>query len=142
MRKTSGLKMSTMKVTGTISISEGDHQGVRFVTLEKVKMSQSGIYQIINHANGKYYIGQSRDLIRRREDHFRKLAQGKFEGKDLQQDYNKYGDDSFEFLVVLYCRPSELTFWENVIINNLHPIYNRKQDHNGNFEADGEFIVM
>lgn len=35
-----------------------------------------GIYKITNQINGKIYIGSSKDLIRRKKEHFRLLKKG------------------------------------------------------------------
>lgn len=51
----------------------------------------AGIYEIVNVANGKRYVGQSINIARRLRHHWRDLANGThFNGK-LQRAVNKYG---------------------------------------------------
>lgn len=63
-------------------------------------MTQSGIYGIHNTANGKWYIGQSIDLDKRRRGHFLSLRNGYHFNAALQADFSKHGEDSFEWHVI------------------------------------------
>ena len=56
---------------------------------------QSGIYQIKNTVNGKVYIGQSIDTIKRYDAHWNMLKQGKHFNKHLQRAFNKYGNNGY-----------------------------------------------
>ena len=60
----------------------------------------AGIYQIINKHNERVYIGCSTALQRRFAQHRLRLRKNKHDNKHLQEDYNKYGLDAFEFKVV------------------------------------------
>lgn len=64
----------------------------------------SGIYKIINKINGKYYIGSSQNIcgncFSRWEDHLRDLRKNKHDNPHLQNAWNKYGEDNFEFIIV------------------------------------------
>jgi group I intron endonuclease len=60
----------------------------------------SGIYQIKNKTNGKSYIGSSINIRLRWKDHRRKLRKGIHHSKHLQSSFDKYGLDSFEFLII------------------------------------------
>lgn len=63
----------------------------------------SGIYKILNKANNKFYIGSS-DFIRRRwREHIVLLNSNKHYNSYLQNAWNKYGENTFEFSVIEYC---------------------------------------
>ncbi len=61
---------------------------------------KSGIYCIINTQNNKIYVGQSSNLVRRRYSHFRQLRNGIHYNSHLQNSFNLYGQQSFEFVVL------------------------------------------
>jgi group I intron endonuclease len=58
------------------------------------------IYQIKNKVNGKIYIGSTNNLNKRWNNHRSKLRNGEHENSYLQQAWNKYGEDAFEFSVL------------------------------------------
>jgi group I intron endonuclease len=84
----------------------------------------SGIYQILNTENGKFYIGSATDLFTRRACHWHYLKNGKHANSHLQNAWNKYGEDRFEFSILIYCDPEMLLIYEQLIINGLKPLYN------------------
>lgn len=86
---------------------------------------KSGIYQIVNRANGKRYIGSSANLKNRRLTHFGYLRLGIHHNTHLQASYNKYDRDAFEFHVLLYCEPFELLRYEQFFIDCYKPEYNK-----------------
>lgn len=59
-----------------------------------------GIYSIINKVNGKIYIGQSKDIDNRWFQHKNSLKKNMHRNKHLQNAYNKYGEDVFEFNII------------------------------------------
>ena len=59
----------------------------------------SGIYKIVNKVNGKYYVGSSVDIQRRWKCHKSRLERNKHINAKLQSAYNKYGSDSFVFML-------------------------------------------
>lgn len=65
-----------------------------------VGMNNCGIYKITNTTNGKFYIGSSVDLKKRKRDHFRELRNNIHCNSRLQNSFNKYGEDNFMFVVV------------------------------------------
>ena len=93
-------------------------------------LGKSGIYQIINIATGKIYVGSSVDLYRRYYIHYGSLCKNKHENPKLQRAWNKYGEDVFDFYVIEFLpRNKELIrkreqFW----INKLNPFYNIVRD--------------
>lgn len=60
-----------------------------------------GIYKIINKLNGRYYVGStSNSEIRWLRDHLPTLRRGKHGTIHLQNAWNKYGEENFEFKFV------------------------------------------
>lgn len=59
-----------------------------------------GIYMIVNTKNGKLYIGSSTNIRKRWNTHKSLLRRGKHHTKLLQRAYDKYGKDSFDFVLL------------------------------------------
>lgn len=78
---------------------------------------KSGIYCIENKINHKKYIGQSVDINDRWRKHISELNHNTHDNSYLQNAWNKYGRDIFEFNVIEYCKISELDDRENYYIN-------------------------
>lgn len=66
-----------------------------------------GIYKITNVVNGKFYIGSSNNLKKRKREHFWSLDKGNHVNAHLQRAYDKYGKDSFEFDVLEFLNNDE-----------------------------------
>ena len=75
----------------------------------------TGIYMIRNKENGKVYIGQSRDISRRWQDHRYLLSHNLHDNGHLQNAYNKY-PGAFEFIVLLECPEEQLNIAEETLI--------------------------
>jgi group I intron endonuclease len=82
-----------------------------------MKHNNTGIYQIINKINGKRYIGSSKDLTKRKKDHFRLLRKNKHHGILLQYAYNKYGEHNFIFEIILFCEITDLLYYEQKFLD-------------------------
>jgi hypothetical protein len=145
---TTKLTKSKIQVSGKIEIS---YTGIRKdsilgnvgigkeieIKLEGLKQSKSGVYEILNKFNGKRYIGMARNLDSRKKHHWWDLNNKCHKSKEMQEDFDLWNctelvpdinpEQLFEFNVVVYCYPSELTFWEKILIDNLHPEYNTKK---------------
>jgi group I intron endonuclease len=63
-------------------------------------MNCIGIYGIRNTANGKWYVGQSVNIEKRKQVHFTQLKYGAHYNQHLQAAYQKYGEDNFEFRIL------------------------------------------
>lgn len=61
---------------------------------------KSGIYKITNLVNGKFYIGSSKNIDLRWDDHKQYLRGGYHINPRLQNAWNKYGEDKFIFEVI------------------------------------------
>lgn len=73
-----------------------------------------GIYKIVCRANGKIYIGQTKNMGNRKEQHWSALMRNHHKNKYLQADWNKY-KGSFAFEIVELCPMKDLNnrekFW-------------------------------
>lgn len=63
----------------------------------------SGIYLIHNNITDKYYIGKGSNVKERWRHHKYVLQNKKHHNKDIQEDFDKYGIESFDFRVIEYC---------------------------------------
>jgi group I intron endonuclease len=90
------------------------------------KNFNTGIYQIVNLVNGKRYIGSAANLKLREKQHKECLKGNRHHNKYLQNSYDKYSEDSFEFQVLLYCSKEDLIFYEQRAIDayNFEDLYN------------------
>lgn len=61
---------------------------------------ESGIYAIKNLINNKIYIGSAKNLKKRWYEHKYKLKHNKHPNKYLNDAWNKYGHNNFEFIVI------------------------------------------
>lgn len=68
----------------------------------------SGIYMIRNRETGKVYIGSSNNISKRWRNHKSLLKNGKHHSIYLQNAYNKYGKNSFEYLVLKEVQEEDL----------------------------------
>ena len=59
-----------------------------------------GIYKITNKFNGKLYIGQALDAWHRWWSHKTVLRKNQHINNYLQRAWNKYGEDTFEFVII------------------------------------------
>jgi group I intron endonuclease len=68
---------------------------------------KTGVYCILNRANGKRYVGSAaRSLARRIRGHRDALNGGWHENRHRQAAWNKYGAAAFVFVVLERCSPS------------------------------------
>ena len=66
-----------------------------------LSMTISGIYKIINKVNGKYYVGSSINITDRRwRKHKSCLRYNHHDNKHLQNAWNKYGENNFDFIII------------------------------------------
>lgn len=79
-----------------------------------------GIYKIVNKINNKVYIGSATDIKKRWRDHKWYLNHNIHHNSYLQSSWNKYGKESFDFLLILLCEIDELLILEkdNIIKYN------------------------
>lgn len=99
----------------------------------------SGVYLIKNIKNDKYYVGSSYKIRNRINWHRSSLIRGSHPNNKLQNSFNKYGLDAFEFIPLINC-PKEYNYkleqWFkdkskyncslNIAINCEKPMFGRK----------------
>ena len=125
-------KYSNTQISGEIVILDNGLPIVIPLTGSK-GTTKSGIYEIVNIFNGKRYIGQARNLEIRMKRHWNDLKKGiHHASKEMKDDFQSIKTDNpedvFDFKVIKYCRPSELTFYEHLLIKHLNPEYNVKKE--------------
>ncbi|QDX91081.1 hypothetical protein EEL30_00965 (plasmid) [Brevibacillus laterosporus] len=81
---------------------------------------KSGIYKITCLSNSKFYIGSTKDLSKRKIQHWSNLTNGNHHNKHLQRAWNKYGQEQFTFEVLedLSLVPERLIEREQCWIDN------------------------
>jgi group I intron endonuclease len=68
----------------------------------------SGIYKIYCNVSGKFYVGSSQELSRRKHHHYNRLRANKHGNPHLQNSYNLYGESNMTFEILEYCDKSLL----------------------------------
>lgn len=95
-----------------------------------------GIYTITNKVNGKIYVGQSVDILKRFNTHKKNLRNNSHINRYLQASVNKYGIESFEFSIYERCIRELLNEHETLIIRKLNTMipngYNLTSGGEGN----------
>lgn len=84
----------------------------------------TGIYQIINIKTQDFYIGSAVNLSKRFLHHLGRLHNNSHKNQHLQHAWNKYGEKSFKFEILLYCDKDMLYYYEQLCIDRLFPVYN------------------
>ena len=85
------------------------------------------IYSIINLKTNKFYIGSSFNVNNRKAEHFSRLKKGNHPNKHLQNSFNIYGENAFEFCILEIMSDIsdyELRLKEQNYINIFKPQYN------------------
>ncbi len=80
-------------------------------------MKISGVYAIVNTVNGKRYVGSSKNVRSRLNEHERHLRKNEHTNKRLQRAWNKYSEECFQFVVIEECCVDNLLTREQVYIN-------------------------
>ena len=93
-------------------------------------MKQTGVYAIKNTANGKLYIGSAAGGFRRRWNlHLCQLRRGIHDNRYLQRAWDKWGEDSFVFVILTICEPCFCITNEQHFIDN-YQAANRRYGYN------------
>lgn len=86
------------------------------------KVPVIALYKITNLVNGKFYIGATKDIHRRWNEH---KSRYKKMNNDMYKDMRKQGLDEFEFKVIKKCTEETLRAQEKAYIKNNAPNYNK-----------------
>ena len=81
-----------------------------------------GIYMFINQITGNQYVGKSKDIIRRHKQHLCPKSHGT---RELHDDVQKFGKQSFFTIILEECSESELSEREEYYIRKFKPFYNK-----------------
>lgn len=102
-----------------------------------------GIYQILNTKNGKFYIGSSKNLRKRCKTHFSNLRKNKHKNIILQQAFNKYGIEAFNFNIIEKVEDfNNLIIREQYYIDTLNPKYNINKIANSSLGVKRRFETI
>lgn len=81
---------------------------------------KAGVYQIVCKNTGKFYIGSSKvNIFCRWQRHRWELNRNSHFNKKLQNAWNKYGEESFEFLILEETTPDMALSRERVLISEM-----------------------
>lgn len=89
---------------------------------------RSGVYEIRNTISGKGYVGSSTNISRRWYQHRRRLGNNSHKNPYLQNAWNKYGGDVFDFRVLVYAETAEYIRIENLLLATNNYEYNIAKD--------------
>jgi len=84
----------------------------------------SAVYCIYNTVNGKKYIGSTTNLYLRLLKHRALLRHNCHSNHELQQDWNNFGENAFDYDIVQLCAKDELKVKEDEYIRNSSDTYN------------------
>lgn len=85
------------------------------------KQQICGVYRITNTVNGKIYVGSSKDIYNRWEEHRYALNHNNHGNIHLQRAWNKYGQNNFKFDIIETCDPLVQFEREQFYLNTLNP---------------------
>jgi len=117
--------LSGLQDPGGIPDRSGRGDGVRYNS-SKGQVVTSGVYIILNTANGKCYVGSSINVGARLQGHRKMLSKGCHENEHLQHSWDKYGPGVFKFKVVALCEEVELLEEEQTLIDVLRTMDSEK----------------
>lgn len=87
-------------------------------------MMNCGVYKITNTVTGDFYIGSSCNIRRRTVNHRNDLAKNAHANRHLQNAWNKYSADNFEFSTILLCAVEKKLYFEQRLLDLFNPAYN------------------
>lgn len=90
-------------------------------------ITEVGIYRIFNIKTNKEYIGSSLNCKYRQLQHFQALKYRRHKNKILQEDYNKYGEESFRYEFIKHLKEDDFLYYEQIYINKSENCYNIKK---------------
>lgn len=100
-------------------------------------MDKCGVYQIRNIINNQIYIGSSKNIQKRWKQHIKALCENKHDNIFLQNDWNNYGEDCFEFTILEFCEEDKQYKLEQEYFKKLMPFHRLGNGYNVNEDANG-----
>ena len=88
-------------------------------------MKISAVYKITNTVTNDFYIGSSKDVKKRWNEHKCQSKWNECPNNPMYLDMQEYGKDKFVFEVLEVVEPEELKVAEQQFIEKLKPTYNR-----------------
>ena len=76
-----------------------------------------GVYKFTNMVTGKFYIGGTSNISKRKSKHFSDLHRGVHHNTYIQSDYNKYGKNNFKFEILCYCEEDNILKVEQIVLD-------------------------
>lgn len=99
-----------------------------------------GIYAILNKITNQIYVGQSINIKKRFRNHKWFLNHNEHSNDYLQHAWNKYGEVSFEFIILEYCSKEELNDKESFWIKHYDSV-NSNNGYNLTSGGDSDYFV-
>lgn len=96
-----------------------------------MKKLKGGVYVIRNLVVDRIYIGSTVDFGNRRRQHLHKLRNNSHKNYLLQKDWNKYGEQAFQFKILALVPKYMLLEVEQSLIDGMNPYYNIVTNQNG-----------
>lgn len=94
----------------------------------KRTLKKCGIYVIINLINNHKYIGSSKNIQQRLMEHRSNLRHNHHINEHLQNAWNKYGEENFDYYVLEFCQEDDRIKKEKYYVDVLKPEYNISLD--------------
>lgn len=105
------------------------------INVEPENLLKKGVYKIINKTTGKYYIGSTvMTFLKRLQHHISRLRANKHKNPYLQNSYNKYGEDDFQFDIIEVTDKIQCLVREQYWLDTLH-CYDKSLSFNINLKA-------
>lgn len=82
------------------------------------------MYKIVNTVTGEFYVGSSRDVMRRWNQHKRKSVWKRYPNNPMYLDMQRYGVDKFRFQILAPVMEEYLKQVEQEFIDLIQPTYN------------------
>lgn len=93
-------------------------------------MDKSGIYKILNIIDNKIYIGSAINFRTRFNDHKKLLRKNKHHSKYLQNAWNLYKEENFQFQIIEECSKELLIEREQYYLDIFRPFADEKIGYN------------
>lgn len=105
-------------------------------------MNTNIIYKIVCTTNSKFYIGRAVNFEKRMSIHKSRLRNNKHINKHLQNMWNKYGEQSFQFLIIENCQQTHLIereqYYLDLYINDKNCVNISKSSNNNTSSSNIE----